>query len=480
MAVVNKDLVTSETRSVSRAQSVPSGSALNYGVTFATEFSVMLSQIILYKVVANWLGQTGFSEYAVARRVLAFLQPITMLGLSVGLPRYIALAEGRGEHERSSQYFYTTVFYVGGFTAILIGALLAWPGWFSYIFFGRSEDRYLLPAMVLMLLGMSSHAILYAFFRGKMAVGPANALQFINNGAVPLVVFALFHRDVGSLLRYMGLAWIGATGTIFGISSVKPGRMESLTRSRELLSYGLRRLPGDFAMTAVLALPAIFTAHLAGIREAGFVAFGLAVVNMVSSVFAPIGIVLLPKVSRAIGAGDFEEVRREIVLIRRLTLLLAGTMVIVIELFGGPMVRIFLGPNYSPAVQVIKVLVLGALSLAFFSALRSAIDAYYHRAINAVNLTATLALFLGGSAIAFLSGTFPWVLWSFAVSLTLLALLTQYRIQKILNLARPMKVAFEEPQPRAVHGPRLAVADTPGPSTVPHAAGAGESGKGLV
>lgn len=439
-------------------------SARNYGVTFATEFSVMVAQVLLYKFAAAWLGQIGFSEYAVARRVLAFLQPITMLGLGVGLPRYIALADGRGEPGRGSQYFYTTVFCVGGFTAILIIALLIWPGWFSFLFFGNSQDRYLLPPMALMLLGMSSHAILYAFFRGKMAVGHANALQFINNGVVPLVIFALFHRDLGILLRYLGLAWIGATVAFFGISSLKPGSMGRLTGSRELLSYGLRRLPGDFAMTAVLALPAIFTVHLAGIREAGFVAFGLAIVNMIAAVFAPVGIVLLPKVSRAIGAGDFDEVHREIVLIRRMTLLLAGVMVILVELSAGPLVRIYLGQDYSPAAPVIKVLVLGALPLAFFSALRSAIDAYHHRAINALNLIISLLLFLAGSGIAFVSGAFPLVLWSFAASLTLLALLTQYRVHKILFPPHLMKMA-SEPQPKV---------------SVPQASGAAESPKGVA
>jgi O-antigen/teichoic acid export membrane protein len=463
MSVVDSTEEITPTAKTTRGQE-PSSAVRNYGATFATEFSVMVAQVLLYKFAAAWLGQTGFSEYAVARRVLAFLQPITMLGLSVGLPRYIALADGRGEPERSSQYFYAAVLGVGGFTTILVSALLVWPGWFSFVFFGSSEDRYLLPPMVLMLLGMSLHAIVYAFFRGKMAVRHANALQFINNGVIPLLIFALFHKDVASLLRYLGLAWIGTTGTILGISSLKPGRVGRLKGSGELLGYGLRRLPGDFAMTAVLALPAIFTAHVAGMREAGFVAFGLAIVNMISAVFAPVGIVLLPKVSRAIGAGDFQEVHREIVLIRRMTLLLAGAMVILVELSGGALVRLYLGPGYSPAAPIIKVLVLGALPLAFFSALRSAIDAYHHRAINALNLIASLVLFLAGSSIAFVSGTFSSVLWAFAAALTLLALLTQYRVHKILIPPHPMKMT-SEPQPRAA---------------VPRASGAAESPEGFA
>lgn len=422
-----------------------------YGATFATEFFVMAAQVLLYKFAAAWLGQTGFSEYALARRVLSFLQPLTMLGLGVGLPRYIGLAEGRGESSRSSQYLYATVLCVGSFTAVMAAAFLISPRWFSYVFFGSSADQSLLSGMMLMLVGMSSNSILYAFLRGKLAVGRANILQLLNNGLVPIAIFALFHRDVASLLRYLGLAWIATTGIMFLIMPTRFSRQNPLPEVRELLRYGPQRLPGDFALNGMMALPAIFAVHIGGIQQAGYVAFGLALVNMVASVFSPIGIILLPKVSRAVGSGDFDEMRHEIVLIRRLTLLLGGAIVMMLEILGGPLIRLYLGPEYSPAVAIVKVLVLGALPLAFFSALRSAIDACHHRAINTLNLIPALVLFLAGSGIGILLRNSQSVLWSFSAALALLALLTQFEVHKILTLpaaipaAKAMSVA-ESPE----------------------------------
>lgn len=427
---------STEEAASSHAVKKPSSSVRSYGVTFATEFFVMVVQIALYKCAATWLGQTGFSEYALARRVLSFLQPLMLLGLTTGLPRYIAMSEGRGQFSRSGRYFSAALLCVGSLTALLAGAFIIWPGWFSYVFFGSPENQHLLRPLAFMLVGISSHSILYAFLRGKLSVGLANALQLINYGVVPLLVFALFHRDVATLLQFLGLAWTAIAAIVLLIAPTSLAGAMPLSEIRDLLRYGPQRLPGDFALSGMMALPAIFAAHLGGMQQAGFVAFALAIVNMVAAVFAPIGIILLPKVSRAVGSGDFDEVSREIVLIRRLTLLLSGAVVILVEVFAGPLIRFYLGPEYSPAAAVVRVLALGALPLAFFSALRSVMDACYHRAVNTLNLIAAAVLFLAGSGVAVLLRNSGCVLWSFSVALGLLALLTQREVRKILGPLR--------------------------------------------
>jgi O-antigen/teichoic acid export membrane protein len=429
----------------------PASSVRTYSLTFATEFSVMLSQIALYKLAANWLGQTGFSEYALARRVLALLQPVALLGFGVGLPRYLGLADGRGESSRSWQYLSATFICVGGFTGCIVLCLLIFPKWFSYLFFGNASYTHLVLPLAIMLVGTSFQSIFYAFLRGKVAVARANVLQLINNCLVPLAVFALFHKDAPTILRNLGLAWILVTSLIFVFTPVTMNRRKPLQESRELLRYGIQRVPGDFALMALLALPAIFAAHLGGIRQAGLVAFGLAIVNMVASVFAPIGIFLLPNISRAIGGGSFQAVRHEIVLIRRLTLLVSGAAVLGVELFGGRMINIYLGHDYVAGISIVSILALGGLPLAFYYALRSALDAFHHRAVNTLNLLVALALFLAGSGVSTLFASSQSILWVFAAAITLLAALTQCEIQKILKIcalsvngpAATMKVGME-------------------------------------
>ena len=60
-----------------------------YVITFATEFVVLISSLLVYKLAAIVLGNTGFSEYALSRRILSFIQPAVLMGLTVGIPRYM-------------------------------------------------------------------------------------------------------------------------------------------------------------------------------------------------------------------------------------------------------------------------------------------------------------------------------------------------------------------------------------------------------
>jgi O-antigen/teichoic acid export membrane protein len=434
MTLVNtRELSAAEAAGHPRSHKGSSSSAVIYGATFATEFLVVLAQIALYKLAANWLGQTGFSEYALVRRVIALLQPMAMLGMGVGLPRYLALAEGRGDADRSAQYLWATVLCVGGFTAALSIPFMIWRGWFSFLFFGDAQHQPLMAPLVLMLVGMSLHAIVYAFFRGKLAVGWANALQVINLCLLPLGLMVRFHQNAANFLWYLGLAWTTVAGIALVFTPLRHGWKNPLKESRELLSYGLQRVPGDFALIALLALPAIFAAHLGGIHQAGLVAFGLAIVNMIGSVFSPVGIVLLPKISRAIGNGDFRYVHREIVLVSRLTLALSSVFLVLIEILGGRLIRIYLGPSFADARGIVAILAIGALPLSYYYALRSVIDASFYRAVNAINLVAALILFLAGAGIGAWSNNSQFLLWSSSAALGVLALLTQREIHKIFK-----------------------------------------------
>src|ERR1700730_9978680 len=96
-----------QTSLISRGPGLPfaSGEAAEqireYLPTFVTEFAVLISQVVAYKLAAYFLGPNGFSEYAVARRTIMLIYPVAMLGLGVGLPRYIGPADARNNSDLS-------------------------------------------------------------------------------------------------------------------------------------------------------------------------------------------------------------------------------------------------------------------------------------------------------------------------------------------------------------------------------------------
>ena len=91
--------------------------------------------------------------------------------------------------------------------------------------------------------------------------------------------------------------------------------------AKELLRFGVQRVPGDFILMALFALPATIVAHKSGIRAAGFVAFGISMLNVIGSFFSPFGLILLPKAGALLAAGKNRELRRQVWLLTRITLI---------------------------------------------------------------------------------------------------------------------------------------------------------------
>lgn len=405
-----------------------------YAPTFLAEFAVMASQILVYKLAAHYLGTLGFSEYAVARRTISLLQPVVLLGIGLGLPRYIAMAEASGDLDRVRRLFGAASWCVGAAVGVLALALIVWRNWFSYLFFGNKDYAHFLPALSLMLLGLSMHSLCYAFLRGRMAISRANALNLVNLGVVPVLAFLWFRGSAGSVLWGLGICWtaIGAIALLW-MPLGAPFRRHP-QELKELLGYGIQRVPGDFALMGLLAFPALFAAHTSGVERAGYVAFGISFTNMIAAMFAPVGIILLPKISRNLGLRNFTEIRKEVMLVGWCTAGVSAVLVGLAEAFAYPAMRIYLGASFWAAIGPMRIAVVGALPLAFYYGLRNAIDALRRKAVNTINLLVTLVFyFLLSELFSVTTGIRDCVLWSFVMAAFLLAILTALEVRKMLR-----------------------------------------------
>ena len=437
------------TTGISRTISQPFGRAgfrpiREYAGTFAAEFTVLACQIIVYKFAARFLGTFGFSEYAIARRTISLLQPVLMLGIAVGLPRYVAMAEGNEDDPQACRFFGAAAQCMLLAVGVATVSLSVRPQWFAYLFFGHREYGHLVPPLALILAGLSAHSLVYSYLRGRMAISKANILNLLNLGFVPVFVFIFLHHSAVEVLWALGSGWMGVALFALCFTPVRSASCDVRVESRELLAYGLPRVPGDFALMGLLAFPALLAAHSAGIERAGFVAFGVSITNMVAAMFAPVGIILLPKMSRNLGLRNFGEIRKEVALIGWSTAGLSLALVAIAEVCAEPVIRLYLGANFLPAIVPVRIVLLAAVPLALYYALRSAIDAFHRKAINAINLGITFVVFIllcGFSSLA--PGIREGVLWSFTTSAGLLAILTCFEVLRILRAGTAVSLEVE-------------------------------------
>ena len=364
-----------------------------YWPTLATEFSVLVSQIITYKLAAHFLGQQGFSEYAVVRRAVSLISPLPLLGMAVGLPRYIAHSKGAGEHRAAERYYGATLRCVGFAIVLTLLLLNLLKSDFAFLIFGdRTYSKLVLPLSVLV-AGASLHAMVYSYFRGHLSMGRANLLQFTNLGLLPIICFFIFRLPVRNLLLALGVAWVFVALVALFSTPVQNVALSANHETAELLRYGLQRLPGDFILIGLLSLPVILVAHRSGIEQAGFVAFAISVLSMIGAFFSPIGLILLPKASSLLASGRKDELRAHVNRLVKLAIAISAAATVLICVFGRFFIKVYLGIGFEQAVGTTQWIIVGAVPYALFTILRNLIDAFHRNAVTALITTGSFVIF---------------------------------------------------------------------------------------
>lgn len=413
---------------------VTSDQAREYLPTIATEFAVIVAQIVAFKLAAYYLGPEGFSEYAVARRAASLISALPLLGLAVGLPRYIAYSNGRGDSQATVRYYGAALRCVGIAMILCLIVLNSLRGQVAFLIFGDRVYAGLILPVSLMVLGLALHGIVYSYFRGHLAMMHANLLQVVNLAVVPIVCFTTMHQSTRTLVLSLGSAWFLVAFVALWFTPVSGVTSRTPDETRELLRYGVQRLPGEFALMAMLSLPVIFVAHRSGVQQAGFVAFGISVLSMIGAFFTPIGLILLPKASALLADGRKRELRLHVALLIRVSLAVAGAATVLVWFLARPFVALYLGSGFEDAGSLLRLIVLGAVPYALFTVLRNLIDAFHRDAVTAVIAISGLAVFILGAWLG--KGHFPAgeeVLIAFLLGLGILGVAARFECSRILR-----------------------------------------------
>ena len=410
--------------------------AREYSSTFLTEFAVMASQILVYRLAARDFGKEGFSEYAVARRTVSLLYPVALMGLGVALPRFLGYASGR-DAGRLPNYYGATLHCICTITAVLVFCVNLFSARFAYLFFGNRSYSYLTFPMSVLLVALVLHATIYSYFRGHLKMLQANSLQLMNLAIVPLLAFGLFGSSVRAVLLAAGSMTLCGVFVGFTFTPMREVLNASFAEIKVLLRYGVQRLVGDFALTALMTLPVTILVHLRGVEETGFVSFGITVLSLIGSAFSPVGLILLPKASRMFAEGARADLRAHVAGIIKATVVIALIMNLVLAVFAGRLIEIYLGPRFPEVTFYVRLFAFGALPYAMYCVLRGLVDAFYVRGVNAINTLIALAVFLICTLMLWVVRGTPYIPIGLLVAVCVLGGLTVLEACKILSRSAP-------------------------------------------
>lgn len=408
----------------------------DYVTTVAAEVVVFISYLLVFRVVAHQMGSTAFAEYALSRRTLSLLFPVTILGLDLAVTRYVSFA-GTDEAATASYLPAALSIFVAEFV-IVSGALLLLQAPFARLFFGSSSYTRLILSLPVLLLGASLQGLVYGYLRGRLRVQRANTFMALTYGALPILA-VLVAPSIEAALFFTGGGWIVLS--LLFLVRVRMSTHGVRASARLLARYGLPRVPGDFIQLALFSAPGILVAQASGIREAGAVAFGIAVLRMIGSLFTPVTFFVLPEASRLISGGQQARLRSGL---RRLMLIVVpglAVLTVAVEVVGRQVIGLYLGNDLISLSGLVQVTLLAAPAWGVFVLLKSVVDAHHVNPINARNSIIAFAAFgMVTVPLRLMHAPSTWLIGGFVFAVYVLAGLTVIETLMITR-DRPVSVA---------------------------------------
>jgi O-antigen/teichoic acid export membrane protein len=349
---------------------VPAAVRRDYAATLVVQCFVLSVGLLLFHLVARRASVHGFTYYQIARSMVSTFQPALLLGLGVGLYRYLPRTEHTTRRLARHALYVETALVIGVTLAGIgagdrVAALLGLPG------------RYAVTAMLIMLGGNCLCTVSVAALRGNQQVVGANLLSGAGFGLIPLLAFAVADRIEDFLiLQGAATALVGVWGTLAVRRQPVPGEQAPEPDIKTLIAYGVRRMPGELALPALYTFPTLAVAvAMPGSAEAGYVGFTTSAVVLICSMFAMLTPVLMPRLSRLFHRAEEDRgVRQLLTVLPLLAGLLAAVPTGSILLFAPALVHGFLGPEFSAAVPVLRLGVVASVPLAMFYAARPTMD----------------------------------------------------------------------------------------------------------
>jgi O-antigen/teichoic acid export membrane protein len=369
-----------------------------------TSVLVMAALVLITGWLADGLGPDDFGAYGLSRRLLSAVIAFSPGPLGIALARAMAMAPT--ERDRLS-------YVVAGVVCAVIPALIivaigaAFPGAWARVFLSATRYAPVLLATLVLILGTTLYAVVFARYRGTNEIGHANLWQIWALALGPGVVAVTLARTgrLAVILALMGVVTLTAVIPLLGwlYAAVRQGIGWSELRPKlaDLMRYSVPRVPGGVAFAGLFAVGPFLAPYFSDLRHAGFLVAGQSVLRIVEGGSSGFGMVALPRVAalqaRQSTAGMRERVEDLIAMVVHLGLFATCQL----SLWAPEIVLVWLGPSYRDAIPLVRVLLLSVVPYLGYTMLRSVIDGLEERAINARNtyiafaVTAGLSLALG-------------------------------------------------------------------------------------
>lgn len=324
----------------------------------------VLAAFAVTYIIGHEFGAAATGQYALVTQTAMFLAIVGLIGLDVSVVRHFAKAVAN-----KARIALASLLRVlgAGFGMMAVIAVILWLGgeWVWQTLFGDTVPTALLPVLCLLLIGRGGVQLLGGLLRSqhRFTLGQGIAALAIPGVTALTLILGIANsvEDALWVSAFAGLLAV-AVGLIAMIPHVsrKPGALDIrlavvLASSLPLWGAGLAQVIGDWYGLAVAA-------QVFGASEAGLFRVSVQIAAVLQIVSSALQSVYSAKISTAFHAENRQlaaQIARSSV---RFSTVLAIPIVVII-LAGGELLLEQIGPEFSAAMPILIVMVIGQLLL---------------------------------------------------------------------------------------------------------------------
>ncbi len=368
-------------------------------ITVFGQVIVLVITFLVNKILANYVSTEEFGVYNIARRLSDVVSYIALLAMGIAVPKYLAEYKARNDEGGVHLFWMASLFLVLSASVIIaVVVYFARVPIMKGMFGVYGYEKYALAAIIYA-VGCAFSTLIYSYCRG---VGYYYKYSFIQIGIqiVFFVVVLIFNSNSFYILIVTGLVYLLASLAVVIFYIWKKRKLVRQFKTpklyvkpvKELLIYGLPRVPGEFVLFAYNLVPLVIISNKFDLTQSAYFSASLSVNTTITAAFGFIGVMLLPAVSSAIATHKFKSVDKNISLLCLLYVLISGLGIIFVYFCGEWLIKLLYSEEYISATLILIITSVAILPRAIFLLLRNPIDAVSRFPYNTINLAISFAI----------------------------------------------------------------------------------------
>lgn len=370
-------------------------------ITMVGQGMVMVASFALNKILSNYLSIESYGIYNIVRRTANVISYLMILALGIAIPKYLAMALEDVDKTKYKKYVIASIEILLLTILAISSVLMLAEELVVNIIFGSEEySLYVLP-IVLFSAGTTVSTYVYSFYRGNGAFYKYNIAQIFTQ-LLSLLIAWYWKKDVYTILMVWGISLLSIYGTriLFEVFTQVNGlikiekKVSVKNELRELLSFCIPRVPGEFVLFSYTVVPTIIVSSKFGVESSAFYSVGFTINTTITSLFSMVGVILLPLVSKSIANKSFSLASTKIDMLERIYFVLSLFFTIVIWVLTSLVIRLLFSDDYLYSIPLVRMMAMALLPQSFYLLLRNPLDAISKVPYNSINLAISFALLI--------------------------------------------------------------------------------------